>query len=161
MQLNQQTDYALRVLIFLAREAQRAEKATDESLRLVTIREIADFYRISHNHLMKVVTRLTDQGFIQAQRGRGGGLRLGADGLAINIGQVVRTMEGSWQMAACFGPDNTCPIQGNCQLEWTLHEALQAFLAVLDRQTLADMVGPIRKPQPQLVQEIRRMNRRH
>ncbi|HUX81456.1 MAG: Rrf2 family transcriptional regulator [Halothiobacillus sp.] len=160
MQLNQQTDYALRVLILLARETQRAAKDPDLAPRLVTIREIADFYRISHNHLMKVVTRLTEQGFVHAQRGRGGGLRLGPDGLAINVGQVVRVMEGSWQMAACFSPENTCPIQGNCQLEWTLHEALQAFLSVLDRQTLADMVGTIKKPQPQLIQEIRLMNRR-
>lgn len=159
MQLNQQTDYALRVLIFLAREAQRAEKVSGTPPRLVTIREISDFYRISHNHLMKVVTRLTEQGFIHAQRGRGGGLRLGSDGLAINVGQVARVMEGSWQMAACFAPGTTCPIQGNCQLEWTLHEALQAFLSVLDRQTLADMVGTIKKPPAQLVQEIRRMNR--
>lgn len=158
MQLNQQTDYALRVLILLAREVQIAAQTPHTTPRLVTIREIAAFYHISHNHLMKVVTRLNEQGFIYAQRGRGGGLRLGGDGLSICVGHVVRVMEGSWQMAACFSPQGVCPIQGNCQLQWTLHEALHAFWTVLDQYTLQDMVGDIKKPLAPLIQEIRRIN---
>ena len=67
MRLKSYTDYALRVLMHLAAKPDR----------LASIGEIARTYRISHNHLMKVVHDLRKQGFLDAVRGRTGGIRLG------------------------------------------------------------------------------------
>ncbi len=124
MQLTRHTDYALRVLIHLA--AVPGGRAT--------IGEIAEGYDLSRNHLMKVVQGLARGGFIDTQRGRGGGFVLAQPADAIGIGAVVRHSEPDMRMADCAG----CPIRSACKLTGILAEATNAFLAVLDRYSLAD-----------------------
>lgn len=132
MRFTRYTDYALRVLMYLGR------KGDD----LSTIKEIASRYGISENHLMKVVHQLGRHGYITTIRGRQGGLRLAAAPDAINIGEVVRATEDDLRIVECFDSrSNTCPIAGVCGLAGTFDEALAAFLAVLDRKTLADVLG--------------------
>jgi len=158
MRFTRYTDYALRVLIYLGL------KPPGE---LSTIREIAQRYGISENHLMKVVHQLGGCGFIQTQRGRQGGLALARPPASINLGAVVRACEDDMRIVECFdSATNTCPIAPVCALPAPLAAALRAFLAVLDRYTLADMLvspqglidilappaparaGPIRGPAP-------------
>lgn len=132
MRFTRYTDYALRVLMYLGR------KGDD----LSTIKEIASRYGISENHLMKVVHQLGRHGYITTIRGRQGGLRLAAAPDAINIGEVVRATEDDLRIVECFDSQvNTCPIAGVCGLAGMFDEALAAFLAVLDRKTLADVLG--------------------
>lgn len=134
MQLNQQTDYALRVLLLLA------EQESVEPSRLYTIKEIAEFHQISRNHLMKIVNSLAEQGYVQSQRGRNGGVKLGRSSKDINIGEVVRSMENSWALVECFSPVGShCRIQGRCRLQSVLQQALHAFWSKLDQFSLADV----------------------
>ena len=141
MQLNQQTDYALRVLMLLAGEAEQARQAgRPDEPRLMTIREIAEFHAISRNHLMKVVNTLVEHGYVLAQRGRGGGLRLGMPSGQVRIGDVVRAMEGNWRLVECFDATrNNCRVRTHCGLQHVFQKALLAFWAVLDQYTLADI----------------------
>jgi len=140
MHLNYQTDYALRVLMMLATEAEHAAgQPGGEEPRLLTIREIAEFHDISRNHLMKVVNTLAEHGFVHAQRGRGGGLRLGEKGTDVRVGDVVRAMEGSWRLVECFSAGSNCRIQRTCRLQGVFAQALKAFLEQLDQYTLADI----------------------
>jgi Rrf2 family nitric oxide-sensitive transcriptional repressor len=132
MRLTTFTDYTLRTLIYLA---VRPEK-------LVTIADIASAYDISANHLMKVVHHLAVAGDITTVRGQRGGLRLARAAEAINIGALVRRTEPDLALVACFGETQRCIIQEGCVLQHALGAALQAFLAVLDGYTLADLVGP-------------------
>ena len=130
MQLTLHTDYALRVLIYL--------NAHDE--QTIPVSEIAARYGISHHHLMKVVQRLSQLGYVQATRGRNGGLRLAKPAASINVGSIVREIEPSLDMAECFNNDsNTCPISPACDLKRMLYEARSAFLAVLDGYHLPDL----------------------
>lgn len=134
MRFTRYTDYALRVLMYLGL------KAPGE---LATIREIGERYGISQNHLMKVVHRLGQEGYVETLRGRQGGLRLARDPAAINIGEVVRRCEDDLRLVECFDPaTNSCPIAPVCALPALLDEALAAFLAVLDRHSLADLLVP-------------------
>ena len=134
MRFTRYTDYALRVLMYLGL------KPEDE---LATIREIAESYDISENHLMKVAHSLGQNGYIVTVRGRQGGLRLAKPPAAINLGDVVRHCEDDLRIVECFDPEtNSCPIAGVCALPAVLEEALAAFLAVLDRYTLADLMVP-------------------
>lgn len=133
MRLTQLSDYSLRVLMYLGAKPQG----------LATIQEIASAYGISENHLMKVVHRLAQNGFVETVRGRGGGLRLKGDAEGIRLGAVVRAMEEDFRIVECFGEDNTCRITGACRLRMILDGALGAFLESLDAWTLADLV---RKP---------------
>nr|WP_298685802.1 Rrf2 family transcriptional regulator [uncultured Dongia sp.] len=131
MQLTQFSDYALRTLIYLGLR-------TDE---LVTIEEIADAYGISESHLTKVVHKLGRLNIIDTVRGRRGGMRLNCAPAAINIGATVRQMEGNLNIVECFDSEhNTCPIAPVCGLTGILGEALEAFMVVLDRYTLADIL---------------------
>jgi Rrf2 family nitric oxide-sensitive transcriptional repressor len=131
MQLTTYTDYALRVLMYLA--------IHDD--RLVTIAEMASAYGISKNHLMKIVYQLGQAGFIETVRGRGGGLRLHQSPGHVALGHVVRQMEPHFTIVECFdATTNRCPITPACGLSHVLGEARDAFLAVLDRYTLADLI---------------------
>ncbi len=131
MKLTSFTDYALRVLIYLAaRPGRRA-----------TIAEIAASFEISENHLTKVVHFLGKSGWLANVRGKGGGLELGLAPELIGVGAVVRLTEGEALPAECFSAEGGhCAITPICKLRDVLGEAVDAFYKVLDRYTLADLV---------------------
>lgn len=124
MRLSRHTDYALRVLIHLAAVPDR----------LASIAEIASAFGISQNHLMKVVNHLGRGGFVRTVRGRGGGIALARPAEEIIIGAIVRACEPDLNLADCNG----CVIARACGLISPLDEAVRAFLAVLDRYSVAD-----------------------
>ena len=126
MKLTRYTDYALRVLMHLAARPER----------LASISEMARTYRISQNHLMKVVHDLRKEGFLDAVRGRSGGVRLARPAEEIRVGDVVRHTEGGFELVDC----DSCVIARACSLTGALRQALAAFMEVLDNYTLADLV---------------------
>jgi Rrf2 family transcriptional regulator, nitric oxide-sensitive transcriptional repressor len=131
MRLTYQTDYALRMLMYLAVQGDRRS----------SIHEIATQYGISENHLMKVTQRLAALGYVDALRGRSGGLKLAGDPGQIRIGDVVRAMEPDLAIVECFGSENTCTITLACGLRHVLDEARESFLGVLDSYTLKQLVA--------------------
>lgn len=132
MHLTLHGEYSLRVLIYLAAHPGR----------YVSTQEISDAYGVSHHHLVKVVHGLGKRGFLAVKRGRSGGITLGRDPDRIRIGDVVRAMEPQFHLAECFDTEtNTCPIVPVCGLKPVFVGALKAFLAELDRHTLADVMG--------------------
>jgi Rrf2 family nitric oxide-sensitive transcriptional repressor len=132
MRLTRHTDYALRLLMLLAIEPDDIH----------TIEETARRYRVSGNHLRKVAQTLIQGGFVDAARGRGGGLRLGRPAEKINLGAVVRATEDSLDLVECFNRENNaCVVTPACGLRGPLQQALQAFLGVLDGYSLADLIG--------------------
>lgn len=135
MQLTRFTDYSLRMLIFLALEPERMGR----------IEEISESYGISKAHLMKVARELGREGFVEPVRGRGGGLLLAVPAEEIRIGDVVRRCEENLALVECFAEDGACTIDTACSLRRVLNEALEAFLAVLDDYTLADLLKKRRK----------------
>ncbi len=135
MRLTTYTDYTLRTLIYLALDPRRH----------ATIAQIADTYGISEAHLTKVAHQLGVAGEIETVRGRNGGLRLKKPPGDINLGAVVRRTEPDLALVPCFDAPGACVIGQTCVLQHALHAALAAFLAVLDRTTLADLVAPRRR----------------
>ena len=135
MRLTSFTDYTLRVLIYLG--------AHQREGRLATIGDIAAAYGISENHLMKIVSHLARQGYVETTRGKGGGMRLARAPGEINIGDVVRGAEEDLMLVECFRRGNPeCPIAPACALQGILGRALSAFFEVLDGKTLADLLVP-------------------
>lgn len=127
MRLTRYTDYAIRVLLYLGRQPGR----------LRPIGEIARAYGISQNHLMKVVNDLVNAGYLESVRGRNGGIRLARPADAINIGAVVRHTEDDFDLVGC----GRCIIGSACGLTDALDEAVDAFMTVLDRYSLADIMA--------------------
>jgi Rrf2 family nitric oxide-sensitive transcriptional repressor len=132
MRLTRFTDYSLRVLIYLGLQ--------DE--QLVTIRKISDSYGISRNHLMKVVSLLTRMGYLSAQRGPGGGIKLARAPREINLADVIRDTEEDLVMVECFDKDGSCVITPVCKLHHIIGEALDAYISTLRKHTLQDLIDP-------------------
>ena len=134
MNLTQLTDYSLRVLIYLG--------STDDEL--VSTQQISDAYRISHNHLIKVVNKLGHLGYIELIRGRNGGMRLAMDAADINIAEVVKAVEPGFHIVECFNPEKrNCPIIPVCGLIPPIELAKNAFLGELAKYTLRDAIDGI------------------
>jgi Rrf2 family nitric oxide-sensitive transcriptional repressor len=131
MRLTTFTDYSLRVLIYLA--------VSEDGQP--TIREIAQRYDISRNHLMKVVQELSQKGYLRASRGKHGGLRLGRPTTEIKIGTLVRDMENDLALVDCLGDNSVCVLTPACKLRLVFAEALDAFFVALDDYTLEDIVS--------------------
>lgn len=135
MRLTTFSDYALRVLMYLGTKGGE----------LATIGDIAGAYGISANHLMKVVHRLAQGGYVETVRGKGGGMRLARPPEAIRLGALLRETEEK-RLVECFDRASPgCRVESACLLRGMLSEALEAFFAVLDRHTLADLLAPRRK----------------
>lgn len=126
MRLTRYTDYAMRVLLYVGARPER----------LCSISEISRAYGISQNHLMKVVHDLGKAGYLASARGRFGGIKLRRPAEDISVGAVVRHTEDGFDLVDC----GSCIIAPACGLTGALGEALAAFLAVLDRYTLADLL---------------------
>jgi Rrf2 family nitric oxide-sensitive transcriptional repressor len=107
------------------------------------VAEIAGRMGMSEDHLLKVVRRLVELGYVRAIRGRSGGLVLAMAPEAINLAEVTRATEENWALVPCFAPGPcNCPIAPSCVLAGSLDAALEAFFAALARYTLADLVRP-------------------
>ena len=128
MNLTRYTDYSLRVLMYL----------TIHSDELSNISEIAKSFNISRNHLVKVVHHLAQLGYINTTRGRGGGIELAFSAKDISVGEVIRATEETEAIVDCWEP--TCPFLPACNLKFALNEATNAFLEVMDKYTIDDLV---------------------
>jgi len=136
MKLTLYTDYSLRVLLYLAYKEGEA----------ATISELADFYKISRNHLVKVVHDLGKNGYILTARGKGGGMKLACLPEEIRISEVVRKTEPDLDLLECFNPStDQCAITRICNLKSILFEARANFMGVLEKYTLADAAKAIGK----------------
>jgi Rrf2 family nitric oxide-sensitive transcriptional repressor len=138
MHLTLWTDYALRTLIYLGAKGDG----------MATVAEIAESFDVSKPHLMKVVNRLGAQGYIETIRGRRGGIRLARRPAQIRVGDVIRDTEEDLAVMGCLSepaPEpGFCRIEGCCVLRTAFRDAMLAFLNVLDRYTLADLLAPQR-----------------
>jgi Rrf2 family nitric oxide-sensitive transcriptional repressor len=93
MRLTQFSEYALRLLVFVAAHPER----------LVTVEEAATAYDISRTHLMKVANLLVRQDFLKGVRGRAGGLMLARAPAEISLGRLIRATEPAFATVECFG----------------------------------------------------------
>ncbi|ARG96542.1 Rrf2 family transcriptional regulator [Legionella micdadei] len=130
MQLTQFTDYSLRALIYI-------------SLRneLCTISDIANAYRISSNHLVKIIHNLSKMGIIKTVRGKSGGITMALNPSSINLGELILQLEPNFDLVPCFNQEKAnCCIAPVCRLKRILFEARKVFMAVLKEYTLADIL---------------------
>ena len=138
MRLTQFTDFGLRALMRLAADTHRSFSTGD----------IAAEFGISRNHLTKVIRDLADAGFVQTQRGVGGGFRLARPPEEITLGAVVRSLEQRQALVECFRDDGgCCVLTPRCRLKNKLAKAREAFMRELDETTLAECAYPPVPPQ--------------
>lgn len=131
MRLTSFTDYAVRVLMYVAKK----------DGELASIREVSEVYEISSNHLMKVVHLLGKGDYLDTVRGKNGGFRLGKEPKDINIGALIRYTEDDLSIVECLGKKvGRCALIEECNFSDVMADALAAFLGVADKVTLADLM---------------------
>ena len=128
MQLTKHTDYAFRTLIYLA--------SMEEEL--TTIKVITEKFHMSRSHLMKIVNEMVNYGWIEAIRGKNGGIRLQAAPADINCADVVKKMEQTLAPVNCDQPP--CDIIKVCKLKNILWQAQRGYLEHVGQFTLADLI---------------------
>lgn len=131
MRLTVMSDYAMRLLMYVAQHP----------ARLCTISEVARAYAISEAHLMKITHQLALAGWLETVRGKGGGMRLATPPDQINLGAVVRGIEPDFAIVECLSGNTACQLNNSCQLTGIMNGALQSFMSHLNRYTLADLLA--------------------
>jgi Rrf2 family nitric oxide-sensitive transcriptional repressor len=131
MRLALHTDYALRTLLYLAGNPGRANAGA-----------VAEFYRISKDHVAKVVQTLARQGYVRSIRGIGGGIELAKRPEEIRVGQVILDCEGNMHLLDCVGIENVCVIQPGCKLKTVLAKAERIQMEYLQSVKLSDLLTP-------------------
>ena len=132
MRLTYHTDYALRMLVYLALNPGRPSRVGD----------VAESYGISRNHLLKVALPLGRLGYLTSVRGRSGGIALARKPEEINLGDVVRQTEHDFALVECMRCDGgSCAISSACRLRGVVKKAVAAFVSVFDDYSLADIAG--------------------
>ncbi|HTE05273.1 MAG TPA: Rrf2 family transcriptional regulator [Planctomycetota bacterium] len=131
MRLKLQTDFALRVLLYLGYAGTPAPAEA-----------MARAFGISREHLVKVVQELARAGFVRTRPGRGGGVELLPAGRAARVADVVARFEGRQQVLPCVLQPDTCVLEPGCDLRRLLMSAESAFYDALSGTTVADLCTP-------------------
>lgn len=135
MNLTSFTDYGLRMLMRMASAPDRAFSTAD----------LAEEFKLSRNHLSKIMQRLARGGIVETRRGVNGGAVLRRNPSEIRLGDAVRLLEQGQALVECFGPDgNNCTIEGCCHLKARLRHAEDSFIEDLNQSTIADIALPER-----------------
>lgn len=129
MQITKFSDIALRAMMAVALDPDR----------LFGIRELSNRFRVSNNHMVKVVHSLVGSGYLRSVRGRNGGIKIARLPSDITLGEIVRSTETTTRIIDCKTAD--CPLFPECNLQGILNEANDAFYASLDRYFLSDVAS--------------------
>ncbi len=135
MHLTLFTDYALRSLLYLSWHADRP----------CTVDEVARYFRISADHVTKVMQHLARQGYVRSRRGRHGGAVLARPPEEIRLGDILRDFE-SIALLDCLKAEGVCVIEVSCRLKRVLAEGQRRMMAYFDEHTLRDLAGPAPPP---------------
>jgi len=135
--MNANTDFLYRALIYVALHPER----------WVTAREVTEAYKLSHNHISKVCQELIRCGFLNAQRGRGGGVQLARKPEDIHLGELLFLDDDKPKIIDCeTGIGGSCCIAPACRLKEIFAQAKRAFLDAMNSPTLDEVIS-----QPKLV----------
>lgn len=129
MQLSSFTDYSIRVLIYLS---------TLHAGELTNISKVSEHYTISKNHLVKVVHKLGQLGYIETIQGKNGGIKLKKSPKQINIGHLISQLE-PLELLNCSV--SYCNISPACRLKKYLVNAKNMFIKELEQYTIDDLVN--------------------
>lgn len=128
MHINRYTDYAYRVLMYLAVNKEQR----------VTRTQIANYYSISNEHLRKIIHQLSKLGFVKSYLGRNGGIVLNKPLNEINVGEIFIQFEGLNPLISCF--ESGCPLRQSCNLSDLFGDAQNVFVNELKKKTMADLI---------------------
>ncbi len=136
MRLSRRSEYGLRALVDLARHRPDGP---------VPLAILADRNRLPPKFLEQILASLRRAGIVRTTLGARGGYTMSADPAEVTIGRVIRLLDGALAPVGCvslrFYERCSCPDEPACPLRDLMIDVRDALLAILDRETLADLAG--------------------
>jgi Rrf2 family protein len=130
LELSSEGRYALRALVYLAREVDRVE--------LVTADIISVEAAVPRRLLARVMAKLARAGLVETSEGRGGGSRLARPPEEVTLRDAVEAVEGPFEITHCIMQQRPCGEGRPCALHDAWAEGQNAILSHLGANTLAD-----------------------
>ncbi len=131
VEITKKSEYAVSALVELAQCPGQ----------FVSSKVIAGRQEIPVNFLPQIVAQLGARGWVVGVRGPGGGVRLEVDPETITLKDVIELIEGPIAISKCLAGELTCSREGNCPIHPVWAEAQEAFVEVLEKRTIADLVS--------------------
>jgi len=131
MKISTMGHYGLRSLI---------DVATHQDSGPVTLADISERQEISVKYLWQVITPLKTAGFLQVTRGAKGGYKLARPAEAINMLDVLTTLEGPIEVIQCTVGKDACPRSSTCVARPMWLDIKTAIEDTLSRTTLALLI---------------------
>lgn len=130
IRINRQTDYAIRVILALAKQGDEALLSTSHIQQEMLIPKALS---------LRVVAELAKGGFVVTFPGRDGGLKLARPAAQINLRQVVTYFENNFTVSECLHGGDTCPFDHSCPVRcrWARLQAL--ILKELENTTFGEL----------------------
>jgi Rrf2 family protein len=110
------------------------------------IAEIAQRNNISKKFLDAILLDLRNAGMLRSKKGPGGGYALARPARTIEVGAVIRALEGPIAPIGCasqsaFKPCEDCGDMEACVVRSVMREVRDAMAAVVDNLTIADLAS--------------------
>ena len=139
--LAQKTRYALRSLLYLAEEAERAP---------IQLGSIATTQHVPPKYLELIMLDLKKAGMVRSTRGPKGGYELARPAAEISFGEVVRAMEGPIALISCasvnfYAPCGDCHDEETCAIRRAMMVVHDDTTRILDGTSLADAMAEDRE----------------
>ena len=137
MRLSKRGEYGLRAMIILAHAFNESPDA------MVQIKDISAQEKIPGKYLEQILLALKNAGILQSRMGIGGGYYLARQPIDINLGQIIRILDGPLAPIRCvsqmaYEPCG-CPDERTCGLRMVMGDVRNAIADILDNTTLADV----------------------
>jgi Rrf2 family nitric oxide-sensitive transcriptional repressor len=130
IRINRQTDYAIRVLLVLAKRPEGTRLATPA---------IGEEMLIPKAFLTRIVAQLAQAGLVVTFPGRDGGLQLPRPAGEITLWDVVDAMEGPFLLSECMTGDAACPFEASCPVRLRWGRLQKAFMEELAKTTFEEL----------------------
>jgi Rrf2 family nitric oxide-sensitive transcriptional repressor len=130
MKLNHFTDFSMRVLIYLNQKTDTPQSSLDD---------LATTFKISRNHLIKVVQFLSSNQLVLTKRGKNGGIVISEKAKEIKLGDLIHLLEQD-QNPIVNCDAKLCLFKShNCKLKSFFNKAYLAFIDSLNESNLSDL----------------------
>lgn len=140
MKISTRSRYALRLLLDIAQQGEGA---------VVSLQEIAARQEISAKYLEQIVPKLNQAGFLKSTRGKMGGYTLTCAPAQCNVGDVIRSVEGSLAPLSCLKSEtNQCERCDICDTLWFWEGMDRVLNDYVDHYTLQDFLDHASVPCP-------------
>jgi Rrf2 family protein len=138
MKISKRGEYALRALIDLG-------IASELGWPMLQVSELAAKEKLPIKFLEQIFAQLKAAGYVKSRRGKFGGYSLGRPMNRIKFGAVIRLIDGPLAPIRCVSKTSyarcSCPDEIHCGLRMLMFDVRNAIATILDRYTLADIVG--------------------